>query len=147
MRNGEFSSISSYLSSLIQGATQFSEEIRYLDCSKPLFRGINPNFVNLDEYKVGSIGVWPCLNSTSKNMRKAYEFTHMSQFPKIEDINEDFIMPRITRGLIFQIYLSAHSSPATHIDLTTSNRLNLKDDEWSFHQSEEEVLLLPFFCY
>ena len=40
--------------------------------------------------------------------------------------------------MIFEIYLSGSNTPCTNIELPRS---------WSFYPSEQEVLLLPFFCF
>ena len=40
--------------------------------------------------------------------------------------------------MIFEIYVNNLNDPPTNIELPKS---------WSFYPSEEEVLLLPFFCF
>ena len=45
---------------------------KYTDHTHKVFRGINPNGrFSLSDYKVGTIGQWPCFTSCTKNERIA----------------------------------------------------------------------------
>jgi hypothetical protein len=41
-------------------------------------------------------------------------------------------------GLIFEIYTNIYNDPPTNIELPPN---------WSFYPTEQEVLLMPFFCF
>lgn len=92
--------------------------------NKPLYRGVDIQNINLDDYKKYGINYWPGFSSTSKLKEFAVE-----RSKKKKEENE---------GLIFEIFCSNQNSPVTNLELPRS---------WSFYPSEEEVLLLPFFCF
>ena len=81
-------------------------------------------FIKLEDYKKYGIHYWPGFSSTTKL--------------------KDFAMKRSNRNdksihaLIFEIHMSGKNDPPTNIELPRS---------WSFYPSEQEVLLLPFFCF
>ena len=70
---------------------------------KPVWRGINSNFVNLDDYKPGTIGYFPGFTSTSKEKDVAFGISLGESLG-----NEP---------MVFKIYLSADNDPVTHIEL------------------------------
>ena len=39
-----------------------------------MYRGVYYEYINLNEYKINSVHLWPNLTSTTKNISKAYEF-------------------------------------------------------------------------
>lgn len=80
-----------------------------------------------NDYKINSIGFFPCFTSTSCNYAQAFGFS--AKFGNA------------AHGILFRIYLTKHNSPQTHID-TRGN-----SDDWSFHKTEEEVLIFPHFCF
>jgi len=75
---------------------------------------------------VGQIGYWPGFSSTTKERAVALNFT----------------IGRSTQGqqlvFMFEIFVSGKNSPPTNIELPAS---------WSNYPGEQEVLLLPFFCF
>ena len=78
--------------------------------------------VNLkDFYEQSKIYYWPCFSSTTKNRRVAENWSRKDN-----------------KSFIFEIFVSENNYPYTNIDLPR---------DWSFYPTEEEVLLLPFFCF
>jgi hypothetical protein len=77
----------------------------------------------MNDYKPFYLHYWPGFSSTSKSREFAMKRS------RGKDSSE--------RALIFEIYTN-QNTPVTNIDLPRN---------WSFYPSEEEVLLLPFFCF
>ena len=95
----------------------------YTTLDVPLYRGIQKQYVKMEDYKIGSINYWPGFSSTSKKKQVAIKLAR--RFNKT------------SKTLLFEIYVT-ENNPKTHINLPKT---------WSFYPSEEEVLLLPSFCF
>ena len=85
------------------------------------------NLIKLDQYKVDKIHYWSTFTSSTKDKNFAI---HCARGVTPQDITKNI--------MIFEIYVSGQNSPATNIDLPNS---------YSFYPSQQEVLLLPFFCF
>jgi hypothetical protein len=71
--------------------------------NSPVYRGVNPAYVKLDDYHIGSISFWPKLTSTSKDRRVAEGFSFSCSNP--------------WKRLLFEIYLTKNNDPVSFIDL------------------------------
>ncbi|TNV83570.1 hypothetical protein FGO68_gene7448 [Halteria grandinella] len=96
----------------------------YKRLSIPVYRGISLARVNLDQYKVGSVGYWPSFTSTSKDMKVALGFSKMER--------------EQSKKFLFEIYLTGQNQPASNIEFQSG---------WSTFEDEHEVLLYPFFSF
>ena len=100
----------------------------------PVYRGVNPAYIKLDDYQIGSISFWPKLTSTSKDRRVAEGFSYSNNNP--------------WKRLLFEIYLTKNNDPVSFIDLQNPNT-NDKNAQiaWSHEPQEREVLILPYFNF
>ena len=87
--NGNYNQIQGYLTSILFSLPKNGATFTYKD-SKPLYRGVSPKSVNIEDYHANKIHYWPGFSSTSKR--------------------KDFAISRSKRGgnkgLIFEIYTS-----------------------------------------
>lgn len=86
------------------------------------------------DYAPGTVGMFPRYSSTTKSRDVACNF---SRHGPAAAGNYD------GRQCLFKIYLSKKNEPVTHVDLANGEN----PTDFSFYPSEEEVLLLPYFCF
>ena len=90
----------------------------------PVYRGVNTKFINIDDYKPGTIGFWPGFTSTTEDYEVAKLFAVQASYDK--------------EPTVFKIYLSADNNPVTNVELPP---------DWSFFPGEAEVFLFPHFAF
>ena len=59
IKNAEYTEIGAYLSSVMEGNVNYGHSYSYKKMHKPVYRGINHQFINHDDYQPNSIGCWP----------------------------------------------------------------------------------------
>jgi hypothetical protein len=124
----QFESIKYYNAFLLDYVQHVGKDYAYKELLKPVYRGVPSIFVNMDDYRLGSIGYWPCLTSTSKLISTALNFS------KIKSSSDEPL-------LVFEIYLSPQNKGA----LPTC--IELPEDYSWIKFREKEVLLLNFFNF
>lgn len=112
-----FISLKNCLCSIIRELPHYSQ-LAHTDTKVPVFRGVKKQFINLDEYKVGSKLYWTSFSSTSKNINVAKKFAS-------------------NNGVIFEIFVG-RNDPSHNIILPKG---------WSQYPCEEEILLFPNFYF
>lgn len=110
---------------IAQQLPKIEKSLEYKNIKAPLYRGILKEFIDIDKYKVNKIHYWAAFSSSSKDKKVA---VGMARRDKQQD----------AQVVVFEVYVSNKNSPSTNIELPQS---------WSFYPSEQEVLLLPFFCF
>jgi len=121
--NGRHANITSYLASIIQTVSKVGAQYAYKDYDRPVYRGCAPRCIDLVDYRKNQIHYWPAFTSTSENKSLAINWSNRGK--------------KENPALIFEIYLSPNN-PHTGMKLP---------NDWSFYPSEQEVLLMPFFCF
>ena len=117
---GVFTKITSYLSGLFQNIHNLDKSLFiYAKYDKPLYRGLPCTPETLKQYEVNKVHYWPAFSSTSKKKDVAIQFAQNNKV------------------LLFEIFITINDR-LSHINLPRS---------WSFYPGEEEVLLLPSFCF
>jgi hypothetical protein len=76
----------------MRNISSLNSNLTYKDSKKPLFRGINKNYVNMDDYIINRVHYWPAFSSTSKSESVAIKMSRRA--------NSD------ARSLIFRIYVN-----------------------------------------
>ncbi|TNV84609.1 hypothetical protein FGO68_gene17427 [Halteria grandinella] len=122
--NGLHEKAQNYLSCLLREVREKNKHV--YQSENPLYRGVLKEYIKLEDYREGRVHYWPALSSTSKKKKVAIKIARRGK-------------PDNAEAVIFKVYtLSSLNSPPTNVDLPPT---------WSFYPSEEEVLLLPFFCF
>ncbi|TNV83129.1 hypothetical protein FGO68_gene10046 [Halteria grandinella] len=88
-----------------------------------LYRGVPKSYANVEEYQIGRLHYWQALSSTSKSYTVALRFAQRDKTP--------------ADAVIFKITCS-ENKPITKYEVLP---------DWSFYPSEQEVLLMPNFCF
>lgn len=85
-----------------------------------LYREVSGAFIDLESYMLYSLNYWPAFSSASRNKEVALKFAG------------------VEKPMIFEIYGTTNNAVLTKVMMRPG---------WSFYLSEEEVLLLPLFCF
>lgn len=64
--NGNYSDIQYYLTAILRDVDTIGTRLAYTQFNEPLYRGINKDAINLDDYKPFKVHFWPSFSSTSK---------------------------------------------------------------------------------
>ena len=123
IRTGQFNKISCYLTTLVKSLTKHGKQLAYTRLNSTVFRGIRLDAS--EDYPVNHIGYWPCFCSTSKSLDVGRNFARY-------EVKDDIWTT------VFKINLSKKNDMASN--------LNFPQD-WSYFPGEEEVLLMPGFCF
>ena len=90
----------------------------------------------MSDYSENSIGQWPLFQSCTKDLKIAHYFSKECQ----KELEGGKYVDRFDGHLlIFEIFLNNQNETATHI--------NMLNDDFTWYQSEEEVLLMPMFTF
>ena len=104
-------------------------DCQYKETLLPLWRGAKfSKSLNLNNYNPNTIGELARLTSTSKQRKQAFIFGTDSGSRR--------------KAVIYKIFLANKDKPATNIDLAVGDKA-----DWVFYESEEEVILFPFFQF
>ena len=63
------------MSTVVDGLVSFSKEVSYKLIHRPIWRGISSQYVNFDDYKPNTIGIWPSFTSCTSEHQMAYDFS------------------------------------------------------------------------
>ncbi len=113
----QYTRVPNYLAAIIQSLPS-QKGLAHKSKWYPLYRGIPAAYLNLDTYKKFQHYYWTSFTSTSRNRKVAEVFAGEG-------------------GIVFKITV-AENKPYTNITLPSS---------WSNAPEEEEVLLMPNFCF
>lgn len=122
LANRNVKRVKKYIRSLIE-FLEMNPEHQYRNYEKSLYRGVTGKHVTLEDYKVGSIGYFSALTSTSTDEAVGRRFAMR---------DKDFAY-----GVLFEIFVSPYSKQPQALQLP---------EDWSFYK-EKEVLLMPFFNF
>jgi hypothetical protein len=123
--NGMQENCVNYLTLLLKKLENLNTSFTYSDSNTPLYRGIAREFIKMEDYQLNKVHFWAAFSSSSKSKDVAVNMARRGK-------------PKGSHAVVFNIYVSDDNSPITNIDLPRT---------WSFYPSEQEVLLLPFFCF
>lgn len=118
IRQGRFDDIQGYLTALFNNLKVNGKKFEYKNYGTPLWRGIRGNLS--DKYKVNDIMLFSSFSSSSKDYFVAKRFS--------------------CGGTIIRIFTCGENNPATKIEFQEGK-------DWSFFESEKEVLLMPAFQF
>ena len=99
LRKNGIEEIQTYLTACIEGLSKFYTQCGYQTFHLPVYRGIDPSNVNIDDYPINSILTWPQFTSTSKNDELAIGWSRMNSS------NDN------GPALVMKIYLSSQNKP------------------------------------
>ena len=133
-----YNALGCYFAAITRCANKWSD-LQYRSPNIPVHRGCrNTGSTNLENYTTNKIGKLARFASTSKLLEVAIQFGTGAGYPD----------RHCSKSIIFKVYLANKDSPGTNIDLSAAtDRFNSKWSDWVFFETEEEVLLLPFFQY
>lgn len=134
LSTGKCNAIQAYLAAATSTMQKFGRKYAYAAVHKPVWRGVNFQKAAWADYAPGTIGMFPRYSSTTKSRDVASNFSRHG--PAAAGTYDG-------RQCLFKIYLSKRNEPVTHVDLA----LGENPMDFSFYPSEEEVLLLPYFCF